>query len=238
MSLMKMLIRSSIAFAIACSTIQAQSRPVPRLDTRLLRLRTDSLEVYLVHQGKQHRTGSIVDALDTVRVDGELCFQRVYRRTDAELGNGVDTLIDAVADLTLRSIDSRSDDGGVAHVEWNAGHIAGIVEQSGRSARRIDTAVAGGAYSSASFDLILEASPLGQGYSVTVSAFSPRQGAKVVSGRVAGSETLPGFGATWRVEADYGERTATFWITKNTRRLVRQLVHVTPALDILIAPAR
>ncbi|HTK54419.1 MAG TPA: hypothetical protein VL308_21150 [Gemmatimonadaceae bacterium] len=233
-----MLIRSLFAVALVSGTIQAQATPVAGLDPKRLRLTTDSLEVYLVREGERYRSGTIVDALDTVRVNGELRLQRIYRRTDVALGNGVDTLVDAFADLTLRLVDSRSDDGGVEHVEWENGRLVGAVEQSGKSTREIDTTVTRGVYSSASFDLILQAAPLADGYRVAISAFSGRRGARTVSAKVAASEKLPGFGATWRVEADLGGRRATFWITKDSRRLVRQAVHVTPALDILILASR
>ena len=233
-----MLIRSLLAVALVSGMARAQAKPVAGLNPKLLGLTTDSLELYLVRQGDRYRTGTIVDALDTVRVNDELRLQRVYRRTDAALGNGVDTLVDAFADLTLRRIDSRSDEGGVEHEEWRSGRIVGVVEQSGKPARQIDTAAARGAYSSASFDLVLRAAPLVDGYAVTVSAFSGRQGAKTVSARVAASETLFPFGATWRVEADFGGRSATFWITKDSRRLVRQLVRVAPDLEILILANR
>ena len=229
-----MLIRFLFAIALVSGTIQAQAKPVAGLDPKLLRLTTDSLEVYLVRQGERYRSGTILDALDTVRVDGELRLQRVYRRKDVALGNGIDTLVDAFADLTLRLVDSRSDDGGVEHVEWQNGRLVGTVEQSGKPTREIDTTVAGGVCSSASFDLILQAAPLARGYTVNISAFSGRRGARTISAKVADSEKLPGFGDTWRVEADLGGRRATFWITKESRRLVRQLVHVAPALDVLI----
>lgn len=233
-----MLIRSLLAVGVMSSATQAQAKPVSGLDPTLLRLTTDTLDVYIVREGNRHRTGTIVDALDTVRSNGELRLERVYSRTDELLGNGVDTLIDAFADLTLRHIDSRSDDGGVERVEWRNGRIVGVVEQNGKPARRIDTSAAGGAYNSASFDLIMQSAPLADGYAVAIPAFSGRQGPKHLSAKVAGSETLPSFGATWRVEADFGERSATFWITKDSRRLVRQLVRVAPGLDILILANR
>lgn len=229
-----MLTRSLLTIALVTGTIEAQATPVAGLSPKLLKLATDSLEVYVVRQGKQARTGTMVDALDTVRANGELRLERVYSRTDLLLGSGVDTLVDAFANLTLRLVDSRSDGGGVEHVEWRNGRITGVVEQSGRPARQIDTVTVGGVYSSASFDLILRAAPLANGYAITLPAFSGRQGPKTVSAKVAGSETLPRFGATWRVDVDFGGRSATFWITKDSRRLVRQLVNVAPGTQILI----
>jgi hypothetical protein len=227
-----------LALALLTGTLHAQSKAAARLNPRLLRLTTDSLEIYLIRQGDRQRTGTIVDALDTVRVNGELRLQRIYKRTDAVLGNGVDTLVDAFADIKLRLIDSRSDDGGVEHEEWRNGRVVGVVEQSGSPARQVDTDAASGVYSSSSFDLILRAAPLAQGYELTISAFSGRQGAKTLSARVAASETLPQVGVTWRVEADLGGRSATYWISKDSRRVVRELVRVTPGLEILILANR
>ena len=233
-----MLCRFLLAAALLSGTIEAQARPVAGLNPKLLRLGTDSLEVYVLRQGKQGRSGTIVDALDTIRVNGELRLQRVYTRTDALLGDGIDTLVDAFADITLRRPHSRSDGGGVEHVEWRDGRLTGLIEQSGRPVRQIDTVAAGGVLGSASFDLILRAAPLANGYTVTLPAFSGRQGPKTVSAKVVGSETLRPFGATWRLDVDFGGRTATFWITKDSRRLVRQLVHVLPGLEILILASR
>jgi hypothetical protein len=233
-----MLIRALSATVLLIGTVHAQSKPVAGLDPRRLQVTTDSLEIYVVRQGDRQRTGTIVDALDTVRVSGELRLRRIYRRTDAVLGNGVDTLVDAYADLRLRLVDSRSDGGGVEHTEWRDGRVVGVVEQGGNTTRQVDTAAAGGVYSSASFDLVVRAAPLTQGYTLTVPAFSGRQGAKTLSARVAASETLPGLGATWRVEADVGGRAVTFWISKDSRRLVRQLVRVTPGIEILFLAIR
>jgi hypothetical protein len=226
--------RSLFAVALLSTAVRAQPKPVAGLKPRLLGLTTDSLEIYVVRQADQQRSGTIVDALDTVRVNGELRFRRVYTRTDDVLGNGVDTLVDAFADITLRTVDSRSEGGGVEHLEYRNGRFVGTLEQSGSAARPVDTGASGGGYSSASFDLLLRSAPLANGYSLSLPAFSGRQGWKIVSAKVTGSETLPQFGETWRINADFGGRTATFWITKDSRRLVRQLINAAPGIQILI----
>lgn len=225
--------RTVLAVALLASAAHAQSKPVAGLNPRRLRLTTDSLEVYVIRQGDRQRTGTIVDALDTVRVNGELRLQRVYRRTDQVLGNGVDTLVDAFADLRLRLVDSRSEGGGVEHIEWRNGRVLGVVEQSGAAARQVDTSAKTGVYSSSSFDLIVRSAPLAQGYALTIPAFSGRQGAKTLSAKVAASETLPQLGVTWRVDADLGGRSATYWIAKDSRRVVRELVRVRPGIEVL-----
>ena len=227
-----------LAAALLASALHAQPKPAAGLNPRRLRLTTDSLEVYIIRQGDRQRTGTIVDALDTVRVNGELRLQRIYTRTDEVLGNGVDTLVDAFADLKLRLVDSRSEGGGVEHVEWRGGRVVGVVEQSGNAARQVDTTVASGVYSSSSFDLILRAAPLAQGYALTIAAFSGRQGAKTLSAKVVASETLPQLGVAWRVDADLGGRSATYWIAKDSRRVMRELVRVAPGVDVLLLANR
>jgi hypothetical protein len=234
----RFLVGPALAVALLTSPAHAQSKPVAKLNPRLLQLTTDSLQIYIVREGQRHNTGAIVDALDTVRVNGELRLQRIYTRADRVLGNGVDTLVDAYADLRLRFVDSRSDGGGVEHVEWRDGRVVGTVEQTGKPTRQVDTAAASGVYSSASFDLILRAAPLAQGYALTISAFSGRQGAKTLSARVVASETLPQLGASWRVEADLGGRSATYWIAKDSRRVMRELVRVAPGIEVLILAHR
>jgi hypothetical protein len=219
-------------------SLHAQSVREPKPDGRRLRLGTDSLEVFIVRQRQWQRTGTIVDRLDTIRVDGELRLQRVYRRTDAVLGNGVDTLVDHFPDLVPRSVQSRSDGGGTERLTWSAGRLTGTLEQSGKPQQSIDTTAAASLYSSASFDLILRASPLAEGYEIAVSGYSARRGATMLTGKVIGAETLAGLGDTWRVDANFGGISVTFWIAKTSRRLIREIVRVSPEIEFVFAVAR
>src|SRR5829696_184836 len=171
-----MRIRSIILLLATAGSLHAQSAREPKPDGRRLALGTDSLDVFVVRQGRPLRTGAIVDRLDTVRVGGELLLRRVYRRTDAALGNGVDTLVDRFPDLTPHSVRSSSEGGGTESLTWRVGRLTGAVEQRDRPARTIDTTVAPSTYSRASVDLILRASPLAIGEEVAVPAFSARHG--------------------------------------------------------------
>ena len=224
-------------FLSGCAvSLQAQSvrENPPQPDGRRLRLGTDTLAVFVVRQGQQQRTGLIIDRLDTVRVDGEVRLRRVYLRVDAVLGDGVDTLVDHFPDLTLRGVRSRSEGGGTETLDWRAGRLTGIVAQPGKPPRTIDMEAPRAPYSSASFDLILRASDLSDGYAVAMPAYSGRQGARNLSARVAGSDVQPGFGDTWRVEADFAGLSVTFWIVKTSRRVVRQVIRATPGTELLL----
>lgn len=220
------------------ASLHAQPVREPKPDGRRLQLGTDSLEVYIVRQRQWQRTGTIVDRLDTIRVNGELRLQRVYRRTDSVLGNGVDTLVDHFPDLAPRSVQSRSDGGGTELLAWSAGRLTGTLEQPATSKRSIDTTVAPSLYSSASFDLILRASPLAEGDEIAVSAYSARRGATMLTAKVIGTEVLAGLGDTWRVDANFGGISVTFWIGKTSRRLIRQIVRVSPEIELVFATTR
>lgn len=224
-------------FACAAS-LQAQSVREPQPDGRRLQLGLDSLEVFVIRQGQQQRTGIVLDRLDTVRVNGEVRLRRVYRRVDLILGSGVDTLIDHFPDLAPRSVHSFSEGGGTETLVWRAGRVTGGVEHPGKTKRSIDTTAGPSVYSSASFDLILRTSPLADGYEVVVPAYSGRQGAKTLTAKVVASEVLSGFGDTWRVEANFAGLSVTYWIAKSSRRLIRQVIRAAPQTELVVAATR
>jgi hypothetical protein len=59
----------------------------------------------------------------------------------------------------------------------------------------------------------------------------------VLTATVAGSEVVEGHGDTWRIEADVAGLPVTFWISKASRRLVRQIIHVSPVFQIMFVVA-
>jgi hypothetical protein len=227
---------SAIVLAITATSALAQTAKAPRPDGRRLRLATDSLEVYVVRLGQSRRTGFLVDRLDTVRANGETLLRRIHRTADAALGSSVDTLVHALATLQPRSVRSYSDRG-TERLDWQTSRVVGVVEEPESPVRSIDSPLPSGWYNSASFDLILRACPLADGYEVVVPTFSGLQGSRVLTAKVAGSEEVEGHGDTWRIEADLAGVPVTFWISKSSRRLVRQVIHVSPVLKIVfIAP--
>jgi len=228
---------SLIIVAVTATSALAQTPTGPQPDGRRLRLGSDSLEVYIVRLGQPRRTGVLIDRLDTVRVNGETMLRRVYRTTDAVLGSSVDTLVDALATLQPRSVWSRSDRG-TERLDWQVNRVVGVVEEPDAPARSIDSPRPTGWYSRASFDLILRASPLANGYRISVPSFSGLQGSRVLTANVAASEVVEGYGDTWRIEADVAGLPVTFWISKSSRRLVRQIMHISPTVEIMFVAPR
>jgi hypothetical protein len=226
---------SAIALVITATGALAQTPAAPQPDGHRLRLTTDSLEVYVVRLGHLQRTGFLIDRLDTVRVDGETMLHRIHRTSDAALGNSADTVVHALATLQPRSVRTHSDRG-AERLDWQTSRVVGVVEDPDGPVRSIDSPLPKGWYSSASFDLILRACPLAEGYAVAVPTFG-REGSQVLTATVAASEAVEGHGDTWRIEADVAGLPVTFWISKTSRRLVRQIIHVSPVLEIMfVAP--
>jgi hypothetical protein len=228
---------SLIVVAVTATSALAQTPTGPQPDGRRLRLGSDSLEVYIIRLGQAQRTGFLIDRLDTVRLNGETMLRRIYRTTDTVLGTSVDTLVDALETLQPRSSRSRSDRG-TERLDWQMSRVVGVVEEPDSPARSIDSPLPKGWYSSASFDLILRASPLAAGYEVAVPTFSGRQGSHVLTASVAGSDEVEGHGDTWRIEADFAGLPVTLWISKTSRRLVRQVMHISPAMEIMFVAPR
>lgn len=226
---------SAIALAVAATSAFAQRPSAPQPDGHRLRLATDSFDVYVVRLGHPPRTGFLIDRLDTVRVDGETMLRRIRRTADASLGSSEDTVVHALGTLQPRSVRTHSDRG-AEHLDWREGRIVGVVEEPDGPVRSIDSPLPTGWYSGESFDLILRACPLAEGYGVAVPTFG-REGSRVLTATVAGSEAVEGHGDTWRVDADIGGLPVTFWIGKTSRRLVREVLHVSPVLEIMfVAP--
>ena len=223
---------SLMILAVTATGALAQTPTGPQPDGRRLRLGTDSLEVYIIRMGQPQRTGYLIDRLDTVRVNGETMLRRISRTTDAVLGSSVDTLVDAFATLQPQRVSSRPNRG-TEHLDWRLDRVVGVVEEPDAPARSIDSPRPTGWYSSASFDLILRASPLADGYRISVPSFSGRQGSHVLTANVARSEVVEGYGDTWRIEADVAGLPVTFWISKTSRRLVRQIMHLSPTMKIM-----
>ena len=227
---------SAIVLALASASAVAQTAAGPQPDGRRLHLTTDSLDVFVVQLGQSRRTGYLVDRLDTVRADGQTMLRRIRRTKDEVLGSSADTIVHALATLQPRSERSHSDRGTV-RLDWQTSRVVGVVEEPESPVRSIDSPLPGGWYDSESFDLLLRASPLADGYGVAVPTFSGLQGSRVLTAKVTASEALADHGDTWRVEADLAGVPVTFWISKASRKLVRQIIHVSPVLQIMfVAP--
>jgi hypothetical protein len=173
----------------------------------------------------------VIDRLDTVTFAGERVIRRIYTSRDAVLGNRVDTLIDQFDSLRPRSVRSHSSQG-TESLDWRDEHVRGTVSGPGNAARGINENLPGAVYSAATVDLILRSSPLAEGYSVRIDAYSGFHSRIEVTARVVGSEVIDGAGDAWRIDAHFGEVMVSFWVAKSSRKLVRQVMHIAPGVEL------
>jgi hypothetical protein len=163
---------------------------------------------------------------------------RVYRIDDALLGNRVDTIVDAWKSLSPRKYHSHSTSETV-QLDWEGTRLRGIIKPSDKpSLAAVDEEFRQDAFDGASLDLILRASPLAPNYAVAVPVYVEGHGIITVTAKVAAEEVVDGH-ASWRVDADFGGLPVSFWIAKDTRQLIKQVMHVSGAeLEFVAPPSR
>lgn len=214
----------------ALDSVSAQRVDQPTPDADRLRCGIDSLAVSLLREGSRQRTGIIVDECRVSGTGNTRLMTRIYRTTDAVLGNRLDTIVDVWRSLEPRRYRSRSSRE-VVQLDWAEGRLRGTIQTQGQPAATVDEAAKAGVYNSASFDVIVRASPLAAGYSLALPAFVPGRGIATLTAKVVGDESVDGQSA-WRVDADFSGLAVTFWIAKQSRQLLKQVIHAAPGADI------
>ena len=219
----------SVLLAVA-GPLTAQE--MPRLDARLLPQSPETLAVYLLRGRDTIRTGTLVDEL---RISGNR-ITRIYAEDD-QISPQLDTIVSSVPELKPVSFNSRSSQM-IARIAFSASTAQGWIRTAGGDSIAVRVPLPEVVYDGASFDLIVRASPLRDGYALTVPIFmAGANSVGTVGGRVRGSQAIAGRDC-WVFAATFGAMSVTFWIDKETRSLRQQLLQVTVDTAILLAPPR
>ena len=222
----------------ALASLAACSPDAPAgLDGRLLPARTDTLAIYLIRGTDTVRSGRTIDELKVVDENGRALLHRVYRTEDDRLGTRVDTLVDeqrSLAPVRQRSSSTQSRE----VLDFGAGRVRGWLRAESGDSLPIDVAIGDSVRNASSFDLVVRASALAEGWQATVPAFLPNTRAvEPMRAAVTGSEQVAG-SQTWRVDADFAGMPVTFWIDKGTRAIRRQVIRMGPDATVLYDAAR
>lgn len=190
-------------------------------DGRLLPLQTDTFAIYYVWDADTVRTGTVVDVL---RSEGDRLI-RVFDQADHALGPEFDSVISRVRDLGPVAYHGASDDR-VAHLEFTPTSITGWLRRENGDSVALDLSRPAVVYDGFSYDLVVRASELSDGYRLTVPVFVLGPNSIVpVTGGVTGSEVVNGHDC-WVFAADFAGLPVTFWIDKKTRALRRQFLRL------------
>lgn len=207
---------------------QQAARPYPDL----LQAGTDTLYQYLVQGADTTFIGTVVDVIERVSLNGRAVIRRIYS-SDSRLSGGTrDTIIDDAA--TLRPVRTASySTRAIEKVEYGPDRASGWIRQPNGDSLRIDVAVPPQVYAASSFDVVIRASELDDGWSATVPAFVASSRVVVpMTARVVREERIDEW-ECWRVDAEYMGMPVNFWVERETRRLCRQEMRPRVGLSLL-----
>lgn len=226
-------IRFALLFLLAAAArgpLRAQETVAPIPD--LLQPGTDTLYQYLIRGTDTTFVGTVIDALERTTLDGRAVLRRVYSGDSRLTGASRDTLIDDAA--TLRPLRTASYSlRAIEHVEYSRERAVGWRQQPTGDSVRIDVAIPAQVYSASSFDLVLRAAELDDGWAATVPAFVASSRVVVpMTAKVVGEERVDGW-ECWRVDAEFMVMAVTFWVERETRKLCRQEMRLQVGMALL-----
>ena len=232
------LIHGVLLLALGVTSLGAQTKSnLPQVDGRLLHGGLDSLAIYVVRDGDTTRTGMLWDELAAAVLDGRGVLRRVYRSEDRVLGARVDTIVDefpSLAPIQSRSVSKQ----GHELLAFTPTRVRGWTQPVNGDSVPVDVRLPATVYNSATFDLVLRAASLADGWQADVPAFiATTRTVATLTAKVAGVDTVGTF-LCWRVDAEFVGMPVSFWIEQDSRKLCRQVMQVSPGVQILFAPAR
>lgn len=212
----------------APTPLMAQARP--HLDGHLLPIEADTYAVYIVRDRDTVPTGSLVDRLLS---DGHL-LTRIYDQEDRVLGPQHDSIISALDDLHPVAYHSLTNHE-LSHLTYASGRVQGWSRLANGDSVGVDLPLPDLVYDGSSYDLVVRAADLREGFTLTVPAFlvGPNTVGSI-TGRVTGSASITGHDC-WVFEAHFAGMPVTFWIDKRTPALRQQLMQPSVRFGILFA---
>ena len=206
-------------------------------DLTLLRRGTDSMSIALVRNGTETPAGQLWDNLSDISFGGGPALRRIYRTVNQIYGPHAETTVVRIPELSLLSRRTYSQFASDSLVE-SGDSIRGWREVGQRRvqvSRLADRAAINGSL----FDAFVRAAPLAPGYRIEARAYVGSQDTTaVLTATVSGTAPIRRRDMrvvdTWVVEMDFLGLSTTLWIDKGTRDLVRQVIHLSPEIQILM----
>jgi len=213
-------------------------RQQPAFDAHLLARTTDSMGIAVVREGSSQTVGELWDELKDTTIHGVAALRRVYRTVNQLFGPHTETTFVRLADLTLISRRTHSQSTSDSLVLTGDSVLGWRQTEQGTHApvrRARDPQVIEASF----FDALIRAAPLSPEYAIAIRGFiSPTDSIATLRARVIGTEAIQqrnGTGTeTWQVDMDFAGLRSTLWIDKKTRALVRQVIRLTPSVEMLM----
>ena len=219
------------AWSIACQA-PARGAPPVLVDGRRITPGTDTMYITEIAGGREQAAGTAISTVRQLPADQlELRYARVR-------GGSSSTVIARMNRADLRPIEEVHDFGGGDVLRLRYTTVGVVTER--RSPRGPDETsspdpAGRDAFSSAVADLVLRALPLARGFRAELPVYIMALGRRAsLPVRVAGDDVVTTLNGRrvdcWRVEADFpGPATEQFWISKESRQLMRVMGHLSPS---------
>ena len=225
-----------MAVLFVCSSRVAALQQAP--DLTLLRRGTDSMSIALVRNGTETPAGQLWDNLSDISFGGGPALRRIYRTVNQIYGPHAETTVVRIPELSLLSRRTYSQFASDSLVE-SGDSIRGWREAGQRGRVQVSRLADRAAIDGSLFDALVRAAPLAPGYRIEARAYVGSQDTTaVLTATVSGTAPIRRRDMrvvdTWVVEMDFLGLSTTLWIDKGTRDLVRQVIHLSPEIQILM----
>ena len=224
-----MLASIAIVLLLAPDTIAAGDSAVRG---RSLLLGTTIKQLAMEDSAGKQVVGRLIQQLGTATIGGKTGLLSVQT---FELG-GKQTIDSSFADLkTLAPILHRShNESRAMSLDFDLAHVTGAVKPASGDAKPIDQTTAVRTFDSNIADVVYAALPLADGYSTTIPTYSYEEGGLVWNEiNVTAAPALDGV-PVWLVRAHSAKRDVEYWITRQSRAVVKSRYQIAPGRAFVI----
>lgn len=208
----------------------------PAIDGSAIATGEGTMRLVLVQGGREQEVGTETQTVHATEVNGQPALRIVEVLQSPVLGVSTDTLV--VLQKTLAPLHHRSQNARRALVlDFDGARVTGSLTPAGGAAQPVQATLDGAVFDANALELVLRALPLREGYAVNIPAYLHEAGGKVwVKARVTGSEHVDAGGGAhaeaWVVEAEIAGQKITYWIAKERRELLKQVLVPAPGIEL------
>lgn len=231
-----------VLFAVPCC-INAQSNIITpesnALQMDYLQSYKSTFKVIIENNGKQNNLGMLIDELKIIEKNGKKYYERVQQMPKIGL---VDTSIDNFDNLSP-IFHAGHNSSGYMHLNFGKSKVTGEKYFSQNdSLYIINNNMPGGYFDSNMFEVVLKLLPLKENYEVSIPYYVFESGGYVLyEAKVTGEEKLKTqkgkIKNVWVLEVTDGKSTSSFYITKDTRTVIKGVSIRSPQVKILFERA-
>jgi hypothetical protein len=209
---------------IVVALVAAHQAAIAQPDGARVRAGVDTFHISRVEHGRPVAPDTLVQALLSVRWNGQPALLQVYRQRDFSGGAIVDSLW--MHPRTLEPLrHARRSSYLAADLRFTKGRITGTIRWPDGRRHMVDTIVAGPIYDAGATELIARALPLTPGETAHLTLYVPGYGVNPMKVALAGEDTVRSHRgvarSAWRLTGSIGGEPVTMWVATDNRDLLQ-----------------